>query len=199
MLGSEARGRARPMLPSLRVALNVGFVALGVALSTFSVPIGPAKVFPFQHMINVLVGILVGPWDAVLVAAIIGIIRNGLGTGTVLAFVGIFGGLVVGSLYRYVWRNDQVAWFESLGTVVIGGTLGYLLLLPVAQPTTFLGFMPGRPLIQEYLGFTGMFALWASFAVSSVPGSAIGLVVLKALRRTGLPIFLDEQRQAEKR
>lgn len=189
MLGSQARGSSRAMLPSLRVALNVGFVALGVALSAFSIPIGPAKVFPFQHMINVLVGILVGPLDAVVVAAIIGIIRNGLGTGTVLAFSGIFGGLVVGYLYRYVWRNDHVAWFESVGTVLIGGTLGYLLLLPVTQPTTFLGFMAGKPLAKEFLGFTGLFALWAAFGVSSVPGSALGLVVLKALRRAGLPLF----------
>src|SRR5512146_998887 len=114
MLGSQASAQDRPMLPSLRVALDVGFVALGVALSTFSIPIGPAKVFPFQHMINVLVGVLVGPLDAMLVAAIIGVIRNAIGTGTVLAFAGIFGGLVVGSLYRYVWRNDHVAWFESV-------------------------------------------------------------------------------------
>ena len=92
---ANAEAITRPMLPSLRVALDIGFVALGVALSTFSVPIGPAKVFPFQHMINVLVGILVGPLDAVLVAAIIGILRNALGTGTVLAFAGLFGGLVV--------------------------------------------------------------------------------------------------------
>jgi energy coupling factor transporter S component ThiW len=181
------------MLPSLRVALDVGFVALGVALSTFSFPIGPAKVFPFQHMINVLVGVLVGPRDAVLVAAIIGIIRNAVGTGTVLAFAGIFGGLVVGALYRYVWRNDNVAWFESVGTVIIGGTLGYLLLLPVSEPATFLGFMPGRPLVREFLGFAGMFALWATFAVSSVPGSALGFIVLRALRRAGLPIFFERQ------
>jgi energy-coupling factor transport system ATP-binding protein len=179
------------MLPSLRVALDVGFVALGVALSVFSFPIGPARVFPFQHMINVLVGVLLGPWDAVMVAAIVGIIRNAIGLGTVLAFVGMFGGLVVGTVYRYVWRNDNVAWLESIGTVVVGGTLGYLLLLPVTQPTSFLGFMPGRPLVQEFLGFTGMFALWASFAVSSGPGSALGYVVLKALRRTGLPLFAD--------
>ncbi len=179
------------MLPSLRVALDVGFVALGVALSAFSIPIGPARVFPFQHMINVLVGVLVGPWDAALVAAIIGIIRNAIGLGTVLAFTGIFGGVVVGSLYRYVWRNDNVAWFESLGTVVVGGTLGYLLLLPVSQPVDFLGFMPGQPLAQQFLGFTGMFALWVSFAVSSVPGSALGFVALRALRRTGLPLFRD--------
>jgi len=193
MLRARTGGIARPMLPSLRVALDVGFVALGVALSTFSVPIGPAKVFPFQHMINVLVGVLVGPLDAALVGAIIGIIRNALGTGTVLAFAGMFGGLVVGGLYRHVWRSDHVAWFESVGTVIVGGTLGYLLLLPVTQPTTFLGFMPGKPLASEFLGFGGMFALWASFAVSSIPGSAIGFVVLRALRRAGLPLLMDRK------
>lgn len=190
-MGGSSIPSGRAMLPSLRAALDVGFVALGVVLSVFSFPIGPARVFPFQHMINVLVGVLVGPWDAMLVALIIGIIRNALGLGTVLAFVGVFGGLVVGTLYRHVWRNDNVAWFESVGTVVVGGTLGYLLLLPVSQPVAFLGFMPGQPLVRQFLGFTGMFALWVLFAVSSVPGSALGYIVLKALRRTGLPLFLD--------
>lgn len=35
-------------------------VALGVALSTTSIPIGPARIFPFQHMINVILAVIVG-------------------------------------------------------------------------------------------------------------------------------------------
>ena len=178
------------MLMSLRVALAVGFVALGVALSTFSIPIGPAKVFPFQHMINVLVAILLGPVDAMIVAAIVGIIRNALGTGTVLAFAGIFGGLIVGVVYWHLWRSDHAAWLESIGTVVIGATLGYMLLAPLPEPTTFLGFMPGRPptpfSITGFVELGGMMGLWAAFAVSSIPGSALGFVILGTLRRAGL-------------
>ena len=35
-------------------------VALGVVLSTTSIPIGPARIFPFQHMINVILAVIVG-------------------------------------------------------------------------------------------------------------------------------------------
>ena len=36
------------------------FIAIGVALSTFHVTIGGAKIFPVQHMINVILAVLVG-------------------------------------------------------------------------------------------------------------------------------------------
>nr|WP_252896078.1 energy coupling factor transporter S component ThiW [Veillonella rogosae] len=35
-------------------------VALGVVLSTTSIPVGPARIFPFQHMINVILAVVVG-------------------------------------------------------------------------------------------------------------------------------------------
>jgi len=64
-------------------------VAIGVALSPFtSIPIGIAKINPTQHFINVVSAVLLGPWWAAGVAMIIGILRNALGTGTLLAFPG---------------------------------------------------------------------------------------------------------------
>jgi|GEM_PF-1995953 len=43
---------------SHRVALSALLVALGVALSVYPgpIPFGPAKLYPFQSMINVLAG-----------------------------------------------------------------------------------------------------------------------------------------------
>ena len=38
------------------------FVALAVALSAFSIPVGASRCFPVQHMVNVLSAVLLGPF-----------------------------------------------------------------------------------------------------------------------------------------
>ncbi|SRR6266545_365397 len=181
--------RGERLTNAQRLALAAVLVALGVVLSAFSIPVGPARVFPFQHMINVVAGVLLGPWYAVLTAFGISVIRNGLGTGTFLAFPGsIFGAFLVGWVYHHVRRTDWAAFVEPIGTAIIGGLVGYLLILPVAEPTRLLGFVAVNPASsQPYLGiFGGALALVASFAVSSVPGCVLGFLVLKALRAAGV-------------
>jgi len=171
-----------------KLALSAIFVALGVLLSTFAVPIGPARVFPFQHVINVVAGILVGPWYAVLTAIGISVMRNALGTGTLLAFPGsIFGALFVGYAYRW-FRRTEVAFVEPIGTVIVGGLVGYALIAGLSAPTMILGFLRANPpAAQPYLGiFGGPLAIVASFAVSSIPGSVLGYLVIQALRRAGI-------------
>lgn len=70
-----------------RVARAIILVAIGVAVSPFvSIPIGIAKINPSQHFVNVIGAILLGPWWATGIALVIGILRNALGTGTLLAF-----------------------------------------------------------------------------------------------------------------
>ncbi len=193
MGASQTRTRSVPV--TRRVALAVAFIALGVALGAFSFPIGPARVAPFQHMINVLIGVMLGPLDATLVAFAIALVRNAMGTGTVLAFPGsIFGALLVGLAYWYVWRSDHAAWVEIIGTTVIGATVGYMMLAGVSQPASALGFITVRPLRSfafDIFGLTlslppGLWALWAAFAVSDIPGCILGFLVLKSLRRAGL-------------
>jgi energy coupling factor transporter S component ThiW len=44
------------------------FAALAVLGSFIHFPIGPVKVFPFQHAINVVAGIMIGPWYGMLAA-----------------------------------------------------------------------------------------------------------------------------------
>ena len=136
-----------------------------------------------------LVGVLLGPWYAVLTALAISVIRNGLGTGSILAFPGsVFGAFLVGWVYYKVRRSDLAAFAEPIGTALIGGVVAYLLVAGVDAPTKLLGFITVRPMSPApYLEvFTGAFALIAIFAVSSIPGSALGFVVLKALRRANL-------------
>lgn len=171
-----------------RLALAATLVALGVVLSYLSVPIGPAKVFPFQHVINVVAGVLIGPWYAVLTAFGISVIRVGLGTGTILAFPGsMFGALVVGYAYRWL-KRPEAGLLEPLGTVVIGGLVGYAMIAGLDAPTKLFGVVAANPPSpQPYLGiFGGALAIVASFAVSSVPGSILGYFAVLALRRAGI-------------
>ena len=84
-----------------KAVLAGAFAAAGVVLSVVSIPMGPTKCFPFQHTINVLAGILLGPWWAVGAAFTTSVIRNMMGTGSLFAFPGsMFGALFVGLAAR---------------------------------------------------------------------------------------------------
>ncbi len=174
---------------SQKLALTAAFIALGFVLSVVSIPVGPAKVLPFQHMINVLAGVLMGPWYAVLTAFGISVLRNGFGTGTFLAFPGsMIGAFLVGYGYHYVRRTDLMAFLEPVGTGLIGGFVGYLLIAPVAAPQLLLGFIHLNPPSSDaYLGvFTGALGIIVPFLVSSIPGTTLGYLTLRALRRAGV-------------
>lgn len=151
-----------------RLVLAALFAGLGVLLSSFAVPVGASRVFPFQHVINSVAGVLLGPWWAAGSALVTATLRFSLGTGSIFAFPGSpFGALAVGFAYRLL-RRDEAALFEPVGTVLVGATLGAVLISP------FLGASGG-----------GLIALMIAFALSSVPGAVIGYGVLKALRRSG--------------
>jgi len=148
-----------------KLALSASLSGLAVILSPFFIPIGPTKVYPFQHMINALAGVYVGPLYAALAATITGIIRNTLGLGTIFAFPGgIPGGLVVGIVYLLVHR-DEAALSEPIGTFT-----GALLSAFIVGPLT------GKNMAVE--------AFIIAFLMSSIPGSILGYIILKVLRRS---------------
>ena len=165
-MGSDFRGPAGGA--TRRLVLAALFAGLGVLLSPFAVPVGASRVFPFQHAINAVVGVLIGPWWAAGSALVTATLRFSFGTGSIFAFPGSpFGALAVGLAYRLL-RRDEAALFEPVGTVLVGATFGAVLISP------FLGAAGG-----------GLIALMIAFALSSVPGAVLGYVVLKALRRSG--------------
>lgn len=59
-----------------KTALAGMLVALTVALSGFSIPIGASKCFPIQHLVNVLAGVFLGPVYGVSMAFCVSLIRN---------------------------------------------------------------------------------------------------------------------------
>lgn len=148
-----------------KMVLAALFAALAVLLSGIHFPVGPTKVFPFQHMVNALAGVLIGPWYGTLAALIAGIIRNALGTGTIFAFPGgIPGVILVGLTYRWVCK-DWAALMEPLGTGGIGVFVIVLIL---------------GPLMGKSFAFVFFFT---AFMASSIPGSIIGYFLLKTLRK----------------
>lgn len=153
-----------------KVAQAVILVAIGVALSPFtSFPIGIAKVNPTQHFVNVVGAMLLGPWWAMTIAAIIAVLRNALGVGTLLAFPGgMIGAFLAGYAYRYTRNLYWGALGEIVGTGILGALVSGLLVAPVFMHSTMA------------LGI-----LIASFLASTILGSVVGLLALKILERAG--------------
>lgn len=160
---------------SIRKAVLTGvFSALGIVVSPFlSFPVLAFKVYPGQHMVNALTGVLLGPWWAALAALIIGTVRIAIGTGTVFAYPGgIPGALIVGLsswlLSKAKVRRELAALTEPLGTVLIGGTIATYVVAPIV----------GKSLV--------LLATWTSWAMSSIPGCLAGYLMLEGLRKVGL-------------
>ena len=153
-----------------QAAYAVVLVAIGVILGEFlSIPVGIAKIFPGQHFINVLGAVLLGPWWAVAIAAIVGIIRNTLGSGTLLAFPGgMIGAFIAGYVYRYTRNVYLTALGEIIGTGIIAAVVSALFVAPVFMGKTM-----------------AMSLLIASFLGSTVVGSVIGVLALRLLERAG--------------
>ena len=116
-----------------KVARAVILVAIGVAISPFtSIPIGIAKINPAQHFVNVVGAVLLGPWWATGIALVIGVLRNALGTGTLLAFPGgMIGAFLAGLAYRYTRSIYIGALGEIIGTGILGAVVSVLIIAPV--------------------------------------------------------------------
>lgn len=140
------------------------FIAMGVLLGNIIyIPVGASKCFPIQHAVNVLSAVLLGPGYAVGNAFCISLLRNILGTGTLLAFPGsMVGALVAGVMYRLTKNNMATAVGEVFGTGVLGG----LLSMPMAV------LMMGKEV--------GVFAYVPAFLMSSFGGAVIALLLLKS-------------------
>ena len=172
-----------------KLALVIVFSALGIALSPFSwFEFLGTKAYPTQHMINAILGVLVGPFWAAMAAILIGTIRNLLGTGTLYAFPGgIFGGIVVGIFYWLLKRfkvNGKrrliSALAEPIGTVLIGAPIALFLLAPFLGTQKLLDLMTTNGFLFAFLVFG------AGWTLSCVPGSIIGFTVLLILHRVGI-------------
>ena len=144
------------------------FASLLVAIGTILghliyIPVGVAKCFPIQHTINVVSAVLLGPYYAVLNAFLISLLRNILGTGSILAFPGsICGAILASYLYKKFKSVSSAAIGEIVGTGIIGGLIAF-------------------PMAKLILGKeVGAFFFVVPFMLSTVGGSIVAVIILKS-------------------
>ena len=153
------------------------FAALFVAIGVFSahlvyIPIGIAKCFPIQSTINILLAVLIGTRYSVSAAFSISILRNILGTGSLLAFPGsMIGAFLAGILYKKTNHILGAIVGELIGTGIIGSLVAF----PIAK------FIIGSQV--------GALFFVIPFLVSATGGSMIAYL----LYRSPLITFFNEK------
>lgn len=153
------------MNPIKKLTLTAMITALTTLTSSFIfIPAGFAKIFPVQHLANVLTAVLLGPAYAVTQAFLVSIIRNMSGTGSIFAFPGsMIGALLAAILYR----KTQSLKFACLGELIGTGILGSLACYPLA--TLLLGEK------------AALFGFLPAFMFSSFAGAILAFILLKML------------------
>ncbi len=171
-----------------KLALAAMMTALGVCLSTFSVPVGASRCFPIQHLLNVLAGVFLGPGYALGFSFTTALLRNLLGTGSLLAFPGSMAGAFLGALlYRYSGRIWTAFAGEIVGTGILGGILCY--------PIAFLLMGNKQAAVFTYV---------IPFLISTTGGCVLAAMLLGVLCKSGAFCYLKrmiggEERMGEER
>lgn len=121
------------------------FVALGtLTAGLFYIPVGVSKCFPMQSLINCLAGVLIGPKKAAIVAFLIALLRNLLGTGSLLAFPGsIVGAYLAGMFFTRTKKEGASLLGEMIGTGLVAALIASFMstyLMGKTVPFYFLSF-----------------------------------------------------------
>lgn len=156
--------------------LRMVFLAMMVAIGVVISPILRVEgMCPTAHLINIVCAVLMGPWYALLCAALIGIIRMSTMGIPPLALTGaVFGAFLSGVLYR-ASRGKLICAVigEVVGTGIIGAIVSY----------------PVMALLLHREGLTWLFYV-PSFLCGTLIGGSVAFVFLRQLARAGvLPRF----------
>ncbi len=149
-----------------RLVVTAMFIALGVLLAPLvSFPLGGARVFPLQHMINVLLVLLVGGRYSVAGAFCISSIRIAMGVGTLLAYPGsMIGAFLSGVVYKKTGSLIGAVVGEIIGTGIIGGLISY----PIAA------FILNSKAVALY-------TLVVAFLPNTIIGAIVAAIIYKIL------------------
>lgn len=157
-----------------KLTMAAFFVALGVVFSFVNIPVGLAKCYPIQHMVNVLSAVLLGPLYSVLVAFCTSLIRNMSGTGSLMAFPGSMIGAFFAGILFYKTKKLSLAFLgEVFGTGLIGALLAY----PIAK------FVLGKEM--------ALFGMVIPFSVSTLGGSIIAVIIILSIKNTELNKYFN--------
>lgn len=147
-------------------------IAVGFVLSPIlSIPLGFAKAYPVQHMLNVLIGVFFGLSYNVSAAFSLSTIRILMGTGTVLAYPGsLFGAFLSALLFKKTGSVLMACIGEVIGTGLIGGYVAYLV----------AAFVLGSKV--------GALAIIIPFATSSASGAIIAGLIIAFIRKSAFSL-----------
>ena len=156
-----------------KMVLCALFASMAFVLNTFVY--FPAMA-PFQHFVDVVAAVFLGPWWACLAAFICGVMRMMSGR-TIQAVTGAIFGPILGGL---IWKKTKNIYLVCVGEVIGTGILGALASYPLMK--MFYGLDVQNPLY--YVPF---------YIPSAVVGGIMGVMVLLVLKRSKmLDRFLAE-------
>lgn len=154
-----------------RHVLRLVFLAMLIGLGVVISPILRVEgMCPMAHLINITCAVLLGPWQALLCATIIGVLRMTLMGIPPLALTGaVFGAVLSGVFYR--------ASGGRLLAAVAGEVFG----------TGVIGAMASYPVMEIFYGRTGLSWMYyvPSFLCGTLIGGSIAFVLLTVLSRNG--------------
>lgn len=147
-----------------KMVLCAVFAALSFVLCTFVY--FPAMA-PFQHFVDVVAAVVLGPWWASLAALLCGLMRM-LSGRTIQAVTGAVFGPILGGL---LWRKTKNVYLVCAGEIVGTGLLGALSSYPLMK--LFYGLDVQNPLY--YIPF---------YTPSAAVGGAMGVMAVLLLKRS---------------
>ena len=150
-----------------KLTLAAMFISLGVVLGNLIyIPVGVSKCFPVQHTVNILSAVILGPSFSVAIAFLISLLRNLMGTGSLLAFPGsMIGALLAGVVYKKFNNKYFAVGGEIIGTGILGGLAAF----PIAK------YIMGNEVIALFFIYP--------FLLSTIGGSIIALLMLKVMEK----------------
>lgn len=170
------KSEAKPLFATRKLVLTALLACLSFVLCTFVY--FPAMA-PFQHFVDVLAAVLLGPWYGFAAALLCGILRM-LSGRTIQAVTGaIFGPILGGLLYRKT-KNLWLVW--------VGEVIG----------TGFFGAMASYPLMRLFYGLDAQspFYYIPFYTPSAMVGGAMGLAVVLILKRSGVLARMQNRLEA---
>lgn len=139
--------------------------SMGYVLSTF---VHFPRMAPFQHFINVIAAVFLGPFWGFTCALMTGLMRMALNGSTILAVIGaVVGAFLSGLLYRISGKLIWAVVGEVIGTGVLSAIIAY-------------------PFMRVFYGLpdTSIFTYVPFFIPSSFMGAMLGYILLKTLDKS---------------
>ena len=159
-----------------KLTISAMLVAVAVILSSFSIPIGPSRCFPIQHLCNVLAAVFLGlSGKRSYSLSFRNFTISSLGTGSLLAFPGsMVGAFVSAMIFKYTRSKIGAYLGEVIGTGILGGILCY----PIAS------MMMGQK--------AALFTFVGPFLASTLCGTVIAAVIITALYKSKAVRLIEE-------